>query len=117
MIITKSKGTHSERDEIIRVTCSYEPITLKDIEELIYTFSLNELRRIRVDKVRENIIKGEREFMFENNAYWDFTENNPYLYVLEESFENLDIDTMMHFLVCESLYMRWGKDDKVKEVL
>lgn len=63
-----------------------------------------------------NIMIYEREFMFKNNAYWDFTKNNPYLYILEESLENLDIDTMMDFLVCESLYER-EKLIQAKEIL
>jgi len=63
--IRKVKGKHSERDQIIIITGGDEAILLDDVTELVYTFSLNELRRIRISSVREQIIHGEREFMFE----------------------------------------------------
>jgi len=50
-----------------------------------------------------------RKFMLENNAYYDYTEGNPYLYVVDESIENLDIDTMLDFEICEALYLYGGK--------
>jgi CMP-N-acetylneuraminic acid synthetase len=46
-----------------------------------------------------------REYMLENNAPWNFTENNPYLYKLfEDSLEFFDVDTEEDFKVCESIY-------------
>lgn len=70
-----------------------------------------------INPVLENvnsIVIYNREFMFKNRAYWDYGRDDPYLYVLDESPETLDIDTMMDFMVCESLYVTkklswWGE--------
>lgn len=62
-------GTHSKRDEKIFISSDDEGVLLapllEDIFKLIYDFTLNELRRIRVPKVRQEIIEGKRKFFFE----------------------------------------------------
>ena len=45
----------------------------------------------------------DREFMLDNNAYWDFTENNPYLMEVPDDLEFMDINTEKDFVMCESL--------------
>ena len=66
MKIIKEKGNHSERDEIIRITADDEAIRLQDYFDLTKAFALNELIRIRSPLVRNQIINGERPFLFEN---------------------------------------------------
>lgn len=66
MIIEKTNGTHSEKDQIIMVTtASQEKILLDDVFNLVYEFGVNELHRIRADPVRADIIRGDRPFYFE----------------------------------------------------
>jgi CMP-N-acetylneuraminic acid synthetase len=49
-----------------------------------------------------------RKYMLENNAYWDFTYDNPHLYEVEDSIEFLDVDTEFEFSLCEDIYERRG---------
>jgi len=42
-----------------------------------------------------------RKYAMDNNAYWDFSKDNPFLYVVDDSFEFLDIDTENDFKLCE----------------
>ena len=59
-------GKHSKDDKIILVTTQVqEPIMLRDLFHLIEEFAKNELRRIRVDRVREEIKQGKRPFLFQ----------------------------------------------------
>lgn len=46
----------------------------------------------------------DRKYLLDNCAYWDFTKNNPFLYVINDGVEFLDIDTDMDFKICESLW-------------
>jgi CMP-N-acetylneuraminic acid synthetase len=46
----------------------------------------------------------DRVEMFKTKSYWNFTKNNPFMYVLDESFEILDIDTTTDFSICEAIY-------------
>lgn len=47
-----------------------------------------------------------RQFMLENDAPWDFSFNNPYLYKIgEDSIEYYDIDTEEEFHIAEKIYM------------
>ena len=53
-----------------------------------------------------------REYMLENDAFWDFTQDNPYFYEVKDSIEFLDVDTKMDFKICESIYRsRYEKTD------
>jgi len=56
-----------------------------------------------------SVIIYDRKFMLENDYYWDYTKNNPYLYILPDSIECLDIDTQTEFDVCQEL---WNKKEK-----
>jgi len=47
-----------------------------------------------------------RRYLLENCAYWDFTDNNPFLCEVEDDIEFLDIDTDMDFKICEMLYKK-----------
>ena len=62
MKLETKPGKHTERDRIILV--NGEAITLKDFHKILKEFTLNELRRIRIDLVRADIIRGLRPFMF-----------------------------------------------------
>lgn len=64
MRIDFKKGTHSENDKVILLSCENEAITLDDLFTLIKLFAQNELDRIRVDKVRLEITTGKRPFYF-----------------------------------------------------
>jgi len=51
-----------------------------------------------------------REYMLNNDAPWDFTPNNPYLYKLnEDSFEFFDVDTEEEFNLAEQMYIAIGR--------
>ena len=47
-----------------------------------------------------------RKALLENDYLWDFTENNPYLYIVSEGAETLDIDTEFEFEICEALWRK-----------
>lgn len=49
-----------------------------------------------------------RKYLLDNCAYWDFTEDNPYLYEVEDGVEFLDIDTELDFEICNALYKKYG---------
>jgi len=51
-----------------------------------------------------SVIVYDRKFMLENDYYWEYTKNNPYLYILPDSIECLDIDTQVEFDICQELY-------------
>jgi len=51
-----------------------------------------------------SVICYPRKFMLENGYYWNYTKNNPYLYILPDSIECLDIDTQLEFDVCQELW-------------
>ena len=68
MNIRKTQGKHSERDELIFITARDEAIKLDEVFNLVNVFAVNELKRIRIDKVRENIILGSMPFMFEDEV-------------------------------------------------
>lgn len=51
-----------------------------------------------------SVIIYNRKFTLENDYYWNYTKNNPYLYILPDSIECLDIDTQVEFDVCQELY-------------
>jgi CMP-N-acetylneuraminic acid synthetase len=55
-----------------------------------------------------SVIIYPRKFMLENDCYWEYTKNNPYLYILPESIECLDIDTQIEFDVCQELWNKKG---------
>ena len=44
--------------------------------------------------------------LMEENKYWSFKKNDPYLYKLDQSLEFLDIDTQTEFDICEAIYCR-----------
>lgn len=50
------------------------------------------------------IMMYNRKYMLQNDCYWDFTQDNPYLYVVEDNIEGLDIDTEFEFKICETIY-------------
>lgn len=45
-----------------------------------------------------------RQNLLENDSYWNLGRNDPYLYVVEDDIEFLDIDTELDFKVCETLW-------------
>jgi len=45
-----------------------------------------------------------RKYMLKNDCYWDLTPYNPYLYVVPDNEECLDIDTELEFRICEALW-------------
>jgi len=51
-----------------------------------------------------HILIYNKNYMFEHECYWDYTDNNPYLYIVTNNEETLDIDTKMEFDICEGLY-------------
>ena len=53
-----------------------------------------------------------RKYLLENCAYWDFTENNPYLHKVDAGIEFLDIDTELDFLICENLWRHVNENRK-----
>ena len=60
-----------------------------------------------------HILIYNKEYMFEHECYWDYTHNNPYLYIITNDEETLDIDTQMEFDICESLYkMKYENKEK-----
>ena len=42
--------------------------------------------------------------MLENDCYWDLTPYNPYIYVVPDNEECLDIDTELEFKICEAMW-------------
>lgn len=50
------------------------------------------------------IMMYNREYMLKNECYWNLTHYNPYIYVVPDSEECLDIDTELEFKVCEALW-------------
>ena len=45
-----------------------------------------------------------RQNLLENDSYWNLEKNDPYLYVVEDNREFLDIDTELDFKLCEILW-------------
>jgi CMP-N-acetylneuraminic acid synthetase len=45
-----------------------------------------------------------RKYLLENNCYWTFIKNDPYLYEVSDNNEFMDIDTMDEFDRCENIY-------------
>ena len=43
------------------------------------------------------------DYLFDNHSYWDYTKNNPYLYVMDET-ESVDIDTERDFKLAQLLW-------------
>lgn len=59
-----------------------------------------------------HILIYNKNYMFEHECYWDYTDNNPYLYIVTNDEETLDIDTQMEFDICESLYrIKYGNKE------
>jgi len=56
-----------------------------------------------LENVNHILIYG-KDFIFKYDACWDYTKNNPYIYLVEENEECLDIDTPFDFRICEALY-------------
>jgi len=42
--------------------------------------------------------------MLETGAYWRLIKNDPFLYIVEDNAEFLDVDTELDFKVCETMY-------------
>jgi len=49
-----------------------------------------------------------RQHLLENDSYWNLEKNDPYLYVVEDDIEFLDIDTELDFKVCETVWREIG---------
>ncbi|GAI69838.1 unnamed protein product, partial [marine sediment metagenome] len=45
-----------------------------------------------------------RQHPLENDSYWNLGRNDPYLYIVPDEIEFLDIDTELDFKVCETLW-------------
>lgn len=52
-----------------------------------------------------HILIYKKDHIFKRNACWGYTKNDPYIYIIPESMECLDIDTMLDFKICEALYV------------
>lgn len=63
-MIETIKGNHSIQDKKILVTANKEAISLKDFFNLLELLCTNELKRIRSEKVRRQIINEDRPFYF-----------------------------------------------------
>lgn len=50
------------------------------------------------------IVIYNRKFMLKHDFYWNFTKNHPYLYVVPDNIECLDIDTETDFEICEAVW-------------
>jgi len=79
-------------------------------DDIYKPINVNNIKNVRSQDV-ENIYMSvqcchilNRKFILENNIMWDYTENNPMLYKVEDSIEFLDIDTETDFLICKSVY-------------
>jgi len=46
----------------------------------------------------------KREYLLNNNCYWPFIKDNPYLYEISDGIEFMDIDTQEEFDRCEYIY-------------
>lgn len=46
----------------------------------------------------------KRKYLLENNSYWKFVRNDPYLYEVDDNIEFLDIDNDVEFRLCEEIY-------------
>lgn len=77
---------------------SYKPINNRD-KSCLYTQDIPPL----LEGVL-SVIVYDRKFSLEHDYYWDYTKNNPYLYILPDSIECLDIDTQVEFDVCQELW-------------
>ena len=51
-----------------------------------------------------HILIYKKEAIFKNNSLWQYTKNDPYIYLVEENEECLDIDTPFDFRICEAVY-------------
>ncbi|MBE3094959.1 MAG: hypothetical protein IMZ52_07990 [Actinobacteria bacterium] len=51
-----------------------------------------------------HILIYKKEAIFKNNSLWQYTKNDPYIYLVEENEECLDIDTPFDFRICEATY-------------
>lgn len=51
-----------------------------------------------------HILIYKKDHIFKRNACWGYTKNDPYIYLVEESEECLDIDTPFDFRICEAIY-------------
>ena len=49
----------------------------------------------------------KRKYLLDNERYWSFTKDDPYLYVVDEDVQFLDIDTQLEFDILEEI---WTKD-------
>jgi CMP-N-acetylneuraminic acid synthetase len=47
-----------------------------------------------------------REYLLMNDSYWGLEDNDPYLYVLKDDWELLDIDTDFDFEYCEEVWRK-----------
>lgn len=45
-----------------------------------------------------------KEFLFKNNRFWDFKENDPYMYIVDDTIEFIDVDNIKDFKICEAIY-------------
>lgn len=45
-----------------------------------------------------------RKYLLESGRHWDYTKNNPYLYMIDDSIEFIDIDTELDFIIVKSLW-------------
>ena len=101
-----------ERDNIKSITCArerYNHFWREDNHNPINNVDPTCLSTRLLPPILENvnhILVYNREYMFKNDCYWDYTDNNPYIYIVPDNEECLDIDTPLEFDVCESIYTR-----------
>lgn len=50
-----------------------------------------------------------RKYLLENNIFWPFKENDPYLFEIEDDIEFLDVDSSPDFEICEAIYAKRNK--------
>jgi len=102
-----------ERSDYIKsITCARERYnhfwkgdTHKPINNLDPTCLSTRLLPPILENVNHLLIYN-RQYMFDHDCYWDYTDNNPYIYIVPDNEECLDIDTPLEFEICESIYTR-----------
>ena len=47
-----------------------------------------------------------RRNLLENDSYWNLEKNDPYLYIVQDDIEFLDIDTELDLKVCEAIWQK-----------
>lgn len=102
-------------DDAIRTFLAKKPQSLfsvRETHELIFDSSHKNINTEIVfnSKLRKpnyignnSIMIYDKRVLFRDKVYWDYTEDNPYLYVMDAE-ESIDIDTELDFRIAQVLY-------------